>query len=360
MQKGVLRMTKKLDYEKTLNETKEKLAKGENPFENKNKGKVLSDGEIEQLLDAISRGPVEEKEEKVDYSRKIKIYDFKRPDVLSLNNVKDMDIIFEKVAQSWSRFDCLKNESRPAVHVISVDQLRFIEFLRSLPSPTSLYTFNWDGYRCAFEIDPTIAFPLIGISSDKEKPFNRGFTEKEKKIVIKKVLNPFLNSLKKTVHTKNIFYDVTLPKPKLDKFFFENETYNCQKLDQDEMVCLITLECQFVDKNGSHEGTMNFCMEWKLAKRLSQLLRNEVIEKEENKEMNFEAIEDTKVNVEGSLGSTKMSLKDVKDLKVGSIIELDKLAGEPTDLIINGKKVGAAEVVVISNENFGLRIVELD
>lgn len=40
--------------------------------------------------------------------------------------------------------------------------------------------------------------------------------------------------------------------------------------------------------------------------------------------MNFEAIEDTKVNVEGSLGSTKMSLKDVKDLKVGSIIELDK------------------------------------
>ena len=76
--------------------------------------------------------------------------------------------------------------------------------------------------------------------------------------------------------------------------------------------------------------------------------------------MNFEAIEDTKVNVEGSLGSTKMALKDVKDLKVGSIIELDKLAGEPTDLIINGKKVGAAEVVVISNENFGLRIVELD
>ena len=157
-----------------------------------------------------------------------------------------------------------------------------------------------------------------------------------------------------------MFYDVTLPKPKLDKFFFENETYNCQKLDQDEMICLVTLECQFVDKSGDHEGTINFCMEWKLAKRLSQLLRNEVIEKKENKEMNFEAIEDTKVNVEGSLGSTKMSLKDVKDLKVGSIIELDKLAGEPTDLIINGKKVGAAEVVVISNENFGLRVIELD
>ena len=76
--------------------------------------------------------------------------------------------------------------------------------------------------------------------------------------------------------------------------------------------------------------------------------------------MNFEAIEDTKVNVEGSLGSTKMALKDVKDLKVGSIIELDKLAGEPTDLIINGKKVGTAEVVVIGNEKFGLRCISFE
>lgn len=49
-----------------------------------------------------------------------------------------------------------------------------------------------------------------------------------------------------------------------------------------------------------------------------------------------------------------------KTLKVGSIIELDKLAGEPTDLIVNGKKVGSAEVVVIGNENFGLRVIELD
>lgn len=77
-------MTKKLDYKKTLNETKEKLTMGKNPFENKNKNKVLSDDEIKQLLDAISSK--EPKEE------------------------KDVDTIFDKVAQSWSRFDCLKNE----------------------------------------------------------------------------------------------------------------------------------------------------------------------------------------------------------------------------------------------------------
>lgn len=84
---------------------------GENPFrdKNKNKNKILSDDEIKQLLDAISKGPEKEKEEK--YSRKIKIYDFKRPDVLSLNNVKDVGTIFDKIAQGWSRFDCLKRSS---------------------------------------------------------------------------------------------------------------------------------------------------------------------------------------------------------------------------------------------------------
>ena len=51
-------MTKKLDYKKTLNETKKKLTMGENPFrdKDKNKNKILSDDEIKQLLDAISKG----------------------------------------------------------------------------------------------------------------------------------------------------------------------------------------------------------------------------------------------------------------------------------------------------------------
>ena len=84
-----------------MNETKKKLRMGENPFrdKNKNKNKIKSDDEIKQLLDAISKGPEKEKEEK--YSRKIKIYDFESPDVISLNNVKDVSTIFDKIALGW-------------------------------------------------------------------------------------------------------------------------------------------------------------------------------------------------------------------------------------------------------------------
>lgn len=126
-------MTKKLDYKKTLNETKEKLTMGKNPFESKIKNKVLSDDEIKQLLDAISsKEPKEEKEEK--YSRKIKIYDSRRPDVLSLNNVKDVDTIFDKIAQSWSRFDCLKNEAYPAVHVLKCWSIKIYWIYEEYPN----------------------------------------------------------------------------------------------------------------------------------------------------------------------------------------------------------------------------------
>jgi len=50
--------------------------------------------------------------------------------------------------------------------------------------------------------------------------------------------------------------------------------------------------------------------------------------------------------------------KDILDLTKGSIVELDKLAGEPVDIMVNGKYLAKGEVVVI-DENFGVRITEI-
>ena len=58
------------------------------------------------------------------------------------------------------------------------------------------------------------------------------------------------------------------------------------------------------------------------------------------------------------LGRTKKSIKDILELTNGSIIELDKLAGEPVDIHINGKLLAKGEVVVI-DENFGVRITDI-
>jgi len=63
-----------------------------------------------------------------------------------------------------------------------------------------------------------------------------------------------------------------------------------------------------------------------------------------------------KVTVE--LGRTERSIKDILDLSAGSIIELDKLAGEPVDVFVNDKLIAKGEVVVIE-ENFGVRVTDI-
>lgn len=63
-----------------------------------------------------------------------------------------------------------------------------------------------------------------------------------------------------------------------------------------------------------------------------------------------------KVTVE--LGRTQMIVKDLLQLGQGSILELDKLAGEPLEILVNGKLVARGEVVVV-NEKFGIRLTDI-
>lgn len=74
--------------------------------------------------------------------------------------------------------------------------------------------------------------------------------------------------------------------------------------------------------------------------------------------VNIGLLMDVPLQATVELGRTKMPIKEILDLGVGSIIELDKLAGEPVDLVVNGKLIAKGEVVVI-DENFGLRITDI-
>src|SRR3989339_601939 len=67
---------------------------------------------------------------------------------------------------------------------------------------------------------------------------------------------------------------------------------------------------------------------------------------------------DVTLQVAIELGRTNMSIKKILELGPGSIIELDRMAGEPVDLLVNDKVVAKGEVVVV-DENFGIRIVKL-
>ncbi|MCR5486781.1 MAG: flagellar motor switch phosphatase FliY [Lachnospiraceae bacterium] len=73
---------------------------------------------------------------------------------------------------------------------------------------------------------------------------------------------------------------------------------------------------------------------------------------------NIELIKDVPLEVTVELGRTHKSISDILDFSPGTIIELEKIAGEPVDVLVNGKNVAKGEVVVIE-ESFGVRVTEI-
>lgn len=73
---------------------------------------------------------------------------------------------------------------------------------------------------------------------------------------------------------------------------------------------------------------------------------------------NIDILLDVSMQVTVELGRTSKMIKEVLELGTGSIIELDKLAGEPVDLLVNNKLIARGEVVVI-DENFGVRVTDI-
>jgi len=73
---------------------------------------------------------------------------------------------------------------------------------------------------------------------------------------------------------------------------------------------------------------------------------------------NIELIKDVPLEVTVELGRTHKSINEILDFAPGTIIELEKIAGEPIDVLVNGKYVAKGEVVVIE-ESFGVRVTEI-
>lgn len=75
-------------------------------------------------------------------------------------------------------------------------------------------------------------------------------------------------------------------------------------------------------------------------------------------DLNLDVILDVPVTISMEIGQTKISIRNLLQLNQGSVIELDRLAGEPLDVLINGTLIAHGEVVVV-NEKFGIRLTDV-
>lgn len=77
-----------------------------------------------------------------------------------------------------------------------------------------------------------------------------------------------------------------------------------------------------------------------------------------NEDVNLEVILDIPVNISMEIGRTHISIRNLLQLNQGSVVELDRLAGEPMDVLVNGTLIARGEVVVV-NEKFGVRLTDI-
>ncbi|GHT73110.1 flagellar motor switch protein FliM [Spirochaetia bacterium] len=300
---------------------------------------VLSQDEIDQLLTAINAGDTEPEDFRpAADTRKIKIYDFKRPDKFSKEQIRTVSIMHETFARLTTTALSANLRSMVHVHVASVDQLTYEEFIRSIPTPTTLAIINMDPLKgnAILEIDPAITFSIIdrlfGGTGEGTKSQHE-LTDIEQS-VMEGIIVRILGNMREA------WAQVIDLRPRLGQI--DTNPQFAQIVPPTEMVVLVTLET----KVGDVEGMMNFCIPYLtiepiISKLSAQFWYSSVRRGTTTENLNIlkEKLATVDVNVVAEVGRIQVPIKDVLSLQTGDVVRLSTVrVGDPFSLNIGNKK----------------------
>jgi flagellar motor switch protein FliM len=311
---------------------------------------ILSQAEIDALLDGVSDDIEEEGEplaggensnsEEVAYNptqdKQITLYDFKRPNRVSKEQLRAFRSIHDKLARSSSSQISSIMRSIVEIQLHSVDQMTYGEFLMSLPNPTSFNVFSLRPLEGngILEINPSIAYPMIDrILGGRGEPFenNREFSDIELSL-FETILKVMMDNLK----------DAWGIVAELDPIIESKESSPnvVQIVAQNEIVVMIVMEIII----GQSSGMMNICypviaLESLLPKLASRdLMLNESGSKKSRNQDLKVIIGGAEVTAEAFLGTTQLSLQEIMDIKLGDMIKLRQGVEDGVSLSIDGKE----------------------
>ena len=301
---------------------------------------VLSQDEIDQLLQAISTGESEADEFKpVTDTRRIKIYDFRRPDKFSKEQIRTVSNMHETFARLTTTSLSAQLRTLVHVHVASVDQLTYEEFIRSIPTPTTLAVINMDPLKgnAVLEIAPEITFIIIdrlfGGSGDTGGKVNRDLTDIEQSVMEGIIVRILANM-------REAWTQVIDLRPRLQQI--ETNPQFAQIVPPSEMVILVTLEI----KIGEEAGMMNICIPYitiePIVSKLSSSFWFSSVRRSSTTQYLGtlkEKLADVEMGLVADIGSINVPIRDVLSLRTGDVIRLNTIkVGEPLTLSVGSKK----------------------
>ena len=300
---------------------------------------ILSQEEIDALLDVVEddgEDVFEGSEEQLLPQKQVTLYDFKRPNRVSKEQLRAFRGIHDKMARSLASQISSIMRSIVEIQLHSVDQMTYGEFLMSLPNPTSFNVFSVKPLEGSgvIEINPSIAFPMLDrLLGGKGEPFdaNREFSDIELSL-FETILRVMMSTLKEAWGPVMDVYPTVESK--------ESSPNVVQIVAQNEIVVMVVMEIII----GHSSGMMNICypvisLEPILPKLASRdLMLNEMSSKKSRNTELQVLLGGAKVNVEANLGAAELTLSDILELQVNDVVRLSAAANDIVTVCIDGKE----------------------
>jgi len=300
---------------------------------------ILSQEEIDALLEAVDDSDGgEETLQKQDLlpQKQVTLYDFKRPNRVSKEQLRAFRSIHDKMARALSSQISAIMRSIVEIQLHSVDQMTYGEFLMSLPSPTSFNVFSMKPLDGAgvLEINPSIVFPMIDrLLGGKGDPYDNA---RELSDIEINLLDTILRQIMQTL--RDAWSSVTDMYPSIDAK--ESSPNVVQIVAQNEIVIMVVMELII----GHSSGMINLCYPVIALETVLPRLGNRDVmlgetssKKSRNRELQA-LVGGADVSIEAFVGGTSLTLREVLDLQSGDVVRLNETASNEVTVSIDGRE----------------------
>ena len=320
-------------------------------------GEVLSQSEIDSLLQALSSGELDVEDMKENKEKQVKNYDFKRPAKFSKEHLRTLEIIFEHYGRLLSTNLPVYLRKNVQVNVASSETVTFSEFTNALSNPVILGILNFNPLpgSVILELSSNLGFAMIdrmlgGMGNPLEK--ERDFSEIELS-VLDKVLVTCMQLLREP--WKNVI--------DIDPFMERIETNPqfAQIVAPNDMIAIVTLNMVI----GDVEGLMNVCLPFFTMESIMDRLNTKYwfANMQEGSDEDYGEHIETLIRkvdmpIKAVLGKSRVSVMDFANLQLGDIIRLDTRIDEELEVYVGNIKKFTA-LPGTSKENYAVRVTNV-
>lgn len=320
-------------------------------------GEVLSQEEIDRLLNAISTGDLDATEYDDTKEQQVKNYDFARPAKFSKEHLRTLEIIFEHYGRLLYTNLPAYLRKNVQVEVVNSEAVAYSEFANALSNPVLLGIVNFLPLQgnIIVELSPTLGYAMVdrllggmGTAIDKK----REFSEIEVSI-LERMLNLCVELMREP------WQNVVQLNPRLERI--ETNPQFAQFISPSEMIAIVTLNL----KIGDVEGLMNVCLPFitledvmdKLNTKYWYSTMQEIDNNDYGEDIEY-LISKAAIPMKAVLGTSSISVNDFVNLQKGDIIKLNAGIEEELNIYVgNIKKFKALPGA--ASENYAVRVTSI-